>query len=106
MNVFIDMSVFASPSEPVGNITGKVSVSGELGVGARFPWPNEALSTMSQLARALLNQATIASIDASPAISGVEYAVMLSEVMCRSAEEVQTLAGDVRRSLGLVLCEY
>ena len=106
MNVFVDMSVFASPSEPVGNITGKVRVSGELKVGIRFPWPNETLSTMSAFSRTLLSKATITSIDMSPAFSGVECALMLSEVMCESADDVKTFAGEIRRSLGLVLCEY
>jgi hypothetical protein len=106
MRVFVNLSVFGSPTEPLGSATGLIPVDATPQAGRLCPWSQAKLAGAEPQIVEQLRQVKVIEVDTEPFIKGADLAIQLEEVVCDSAEAAQSFADFLEKQLGLVFCKY
>ena len=99
--VYVDVSVYSSPTSALGNATGDLLLGATPNSSADFPWPPHLKA--SNPAYFTGANAAIESIGAFP--GGQKTSVSLAGIVCSSEADARRCAG-VLESIGLSFYEY
>ncbi len=100
MRIWIDISLFSSPTAAFGNVSGDFEVADLPKARAAFPWPVEWVTErpayFAPERRHIMNVTE----------TGGRHLVLLSGIVCSSDSDARDCAAFLQREAGLSLDEY
>lgn len=106
MRVYLDLSIYSSPAECLGNVTGAVETSRLPCVDEAFPWKNHlAEGDPLEIGRAFDSSVVTAVDDAEPHLFGTTLSVM-ADCVFSSEESARKFVALLRERFEMVFCEF
>jgi hypothetical protein len=106
MRAFLDITIFSSPTQALGNATGTVELPSAPVVGRAVPWPVRSATAAEELVVQRLQADAITNVESRQHIQGAAVAVMTDGVCHENEADAWRTVRYLESTYGLVFSEY